>query len=141
MDEKNKYTAFYSKQFSSEFENYPQDQQDKVLEFIHTYMTHGLNDFSKYEGKISPSWNVPSSDPEYSKKMLYARGNALWHYHVGLPAYTQIPGVPYKTSDWVLHFQWHDSFAITLVDMYRHYTHDGIFYMPRESYLVADEDV
>lgn len=126
------FTVEYSEKFSEEFVRFPEDQQLKVAAFALLFQTHGLGDFSKYEGKITPSWQgLAPSDQAY----VYASSNSLWHYHIGHPAYTQSIG-PYKTSDWVLHFQWVGKGPkITLVDMYAHYTTKGDFYLPPPSYL------
>ncbi|WP_341985848.1 hypothetical protein [Morganella morganii] len=122
----------FSTKFANEFKQFPQDQQDKVLDFIDVYEEKGLSDFSCYEGKISNSWRgLEETDARY----VYARDNKLWHYHIGIPVFRSQHG-KYKTSDWVLHFQWErEENSIVLVDMYKHYTKDGIFYLPSSSYL------
>lgn len=45
----------FGKQFAVEFGNYPENQQDKISDFTDVYEKYGLNDFSKYQGKISQS--------------------------------------------------------------------------------------
>ncbi|MEX6157883.1 hypothetical protein [Providencia manganoxydans] len=124
----------FSELFAKEFANFPEDQQDKVLEFTEIYEEHGLSDFSCYEGKITYSWKgLETTDARY----VYARENQLWHYHIGIPEFRSEHS-KYKTSDWVLHFQWdRDSNSIFLVDMYKHYTRDGKFYLPDEKYLTC----
>ena len=125
------YTWSFSIVFAEEFKQFPSPDQDKILDFIEIYETHGLSDFSKYEGKISPSWSGNISQDNYS----YAQDNALWHYHIGIPDYQQRHSA-YKTSDWVLHFQWKNrGDHITIVDLYSHYKTDGTFYLPPEDYL------
>ena len=126
------YRVKFHKQFAIEFRNYPKNQQDKIFDFIETFKQHGLSDFSKYDGKIAPSWsNLEGSNPNY----IYAKANNLWHYHIGIPIYQQIHS-KYKTSDVVLHFQWRQGEnVIYLVDIYNHYKHDGSFYLPSFSYL------
>ena len=53
----------------------------------------------------------------------------------GIPVYNVVHG-KYKTSDWVLHFQWPgQGDAINLVDVYAHYTSTGAFYLPDAKYL------
>lgn len=130
------FTVAYKAKFAGEFANLKQDQQDKVLDFTDCVEKHGLSDFSKFPGKITPSWKgVHESSPEYA----YAYDNSLWHYHVGLPNYKQSISGKYLTSDWVLHFQWIDKDRggthITLVDLYSHWTHDGKFWLPQPDYL------
>ncbi|NWO04461.1 MAG: hypothetical protein HLX50_01780 [Alteromonadaceae bacterium] len=124
------YTVEFLPKFAQEFANFPLEHQNKVLDFVRTFQLHGLSDFSIYEGKIAPSW--VSGTPEYH----FARSNALWHYHIGIPTYVRRHG-RYKTSDVVLHFQWKGKGDhISLVDMYDHYTREGRFYLPSGSYLV-----
>lgn len=118
--------------FATEFGNLPPKDQDKVLDFITIYLSEGLQDFSKYEGKIAPSWSGTGISPFlYS----YAVNHALWHYHVGIPSYS-VRHTKYKTSDFLLHFQWPNmGDEIYIVDLYSHYTSDGHFYLPPERYL------
>ena len=126
------YTWCVKKRFSREYINYPEDQRRKIFAFTQLFEQYGLDDFSKFEGKLAPSWSgLESSDPIYA----YARKNDLWHYHIGIPEY--IARHPkYKTSDWILHFQW-TAFGphIDLVDTCYHYKLDGTFYLPDASYL------
>ena len=126
------YRVEFRRQFAIEFKNYPKNQQDKILDFIETFEQQGLTDFSKYAGKIAPSWsNLKSSNPNYA----YAKENNLWHYHIGIPIYQQLHA-KYKTSDVVLHFQWQQGEnVIYLVDIYSHYRYDGSFYLPPSNYL------
>jgi hypothetical protein len=125
------FTVGFKLQFAQEFTRYPQDQQDKILDFVSLFQAYGLGDFSKYPGKISPSWSgIPSTHPNYG----YAQTNNLWHYHMGHPVY--VTGPKYQTSDWVIHFQWASGSAhIDLVDCYQHYMSTGAFYMPPASTL------
>lgn len=126
------YHVRMNRQFSIEFGNYPEYQQDKILDFVNLFKQFGLSDFSKYDGKIAPSWsNLESSNPNY----IYAKANNLWHYHIGIPIYQQVHS-KYKTSNVVLHFQWEQGEnVIYLVDIYNHYKHDGSFYLPSSGYL------
>lgn len=122
------YSFKFSTQFAVEYARFPKDQQDKVDDFTDTFLNFGLGDFSKYPGKITYSWR--GLDPS-SAEFGYANSNELWHYHVGIPTYRQAPDVPYKTSDWVLHFQWPGKgSSITVVDLYSHYKWSGEFYLP-----------
>ncbi len=76
------YHVGMNRQFSIEFENYPEYQQDKILDFVNLFKKFGLSDFSKYDGKITPSWSsLKSSNPNY----IYAKANNLWHYHEKSP--------------------------------------------------------
>jgi hypothetical protein len=122
----------FKQQFAKEFHNYPQDQQDKILEFVELFELHGLADFTKYPGKITPSWSgLAATDPVCQ----YAKGHALWHYHIGIPKYSSNHS-KYKTSDWVLHFQWpNKGDHVILVDVCYHYKSDGTFHIPDSRYL------
>lgn len=118
--------------FAVEFSNFPTDQQDKILDFGETFERFGLSDFSKYIGKISPSWAGNASASDYQ----FALQHDLWHYHIGIPTYTSVHST-YKTSDWVLHFQWRSKGNhIDLLDLYSHYRWDGTFYLPSTDRVV-----
>lgn len=124
------YTVDFFPKFQKEFANFPTEHQDKVLSFVQLFQQHGLADFTVYEGKVTPSW--VDGTPDYH----FARSHDLWHYHIGIPHYTQRHG-KYKTSEVVLHFQWRNMGShISLVDMYDHYTSAGKFYLPSGSYLI-----
>ena len=118
---------------AGEFNNFPQDQKEKVGDFLVVFGEHGLDDFTKYVGKIAPSWSgLDETDPSYA----YAQANHLWHYHIGIPTYTSVHP-KYKTSDMVLHFQWPNRGShINLADVYYHHKSDGEFYLPPPAYLV-----
>ncbi len=61
------YTWDFKKIFASQFSNMPKEDQDKILDFTDIYENYGLCDFSKYTGKIVPSWSfLDTSDPNYS---------------------------------------------------------------------------
>ncbi len=110
-------------QFSKEFSNYPQDQQDKILEFIEIFEIYGLKgQFPRYPGKISHSWaGLAFIDARYR----YAKKHDLWHYHIGIPEY-QRKHPKFLTSDYVLHFQWPDEGThIDIIDVCYHYKADG----------------
>ena len=90
--------------------------------------------FENREGKIAPSWSgLESTDPKYD----YFHGNSLWHHHIGLPVYSQ-EHPAYKTSDWLLYFQWvNKGPRIELVDLYQHHKSDGTLDLPGPQYLNA----
>lgn len=127
------YTWKFGKQFAIEFGNYPKKQQDKILDFTDIYEEHGLIDFSKYQGKISPSWRgIEKTDPIYD----FTYSNNLWHYHVGLPSYTKSKYNNYLTSDMILHFQWKKRCThIRILDITDHYRSNGEFWLPNSNYL------
>lgn len=125
------YTYSFLSKFKAEFANFPKDQQEKILDFLQIYLAHGFADFSKYTGKISPSWaGLEETDPNY----IYCHANSLWHYHIGIPEYVKNHD-KYKTSEWVLHFQMSSDTHINLVDIYSHYDKKGNFYIPSGEYL------
>ena len=127
------YTWEFGKQFAVEFSNYPEKQQNKILDFTDIYEEYGLSEFSKYQGKISPSWRgIEKTDPIYD----FTYSNNLWHYHVGLPEYTKSKYNNNLTSDMVLHFQWKKSSThIRILDITDHYKSNGEFWLPNRNYL------
>ncbi|ENW85180.1 hypothetical protein F908_00079 [Acinetobacter sp. NIPH 284] len=127
------YTWEFGKQFAVEFGNYPENQQDKILDFTDVYEKYGLNDFSKYQGKISQSWRgIDKTHPIYD----YAYSNNLWHYHIGIPEYVKSKYNNYLTSDMILHFQWKNrSNHIFIADITWHYKSNGEFWLPEPNYL------
>lgn len=129
------FTVGYKAKFADEFTRFVPEQQLKIAEFIFRYQAVGLVDFNSYEGKIAPSWSgLEANDPNFA----YTRDNSLWHYHIGLPTYKQVHPT-YKTSDWLLHFQWPDKGPkIELVDLYQHHKADGTFYLPSPDYLTVE---
>lgn len=52
------YNWSFHDQFAKEFKNFPEDQQNKIIEFTDVYEVHGLVDFTAHEGKIGPSWKT-----------------------------------------------------------------------------------
>jgi len=125
--------CYFKEGILKEFPNYPEDQQIAITQFKINFEQYGLTNFSKYQGKIGPSWkNLQPNTSKYN----YAISNNLWHYHIGLPTYTQSPHGNYYTSDWVLHFQWvKNSNECYIVDIYYHHTSDKDFYLPSVNYL------
>ncbi|OUY08725.1 hypothetical protein [Acinetobacter populi] len=126
------YTFEYGKQFANEFARYPEDQQDAIIDFTDIYELYGLSDFSKYKGKITPSWKGVDFD---SFNYQYAYEHKLWHYHIGIPEYVKSLYRDYYTSDWVLHFIKVSDQHIVIVDVLFHYKADGHFHLPKEKYL------
>ncbi|EPZ0277592.1 hypothetical protein ACXIXE_003672 [Acinetobacter baumannii] len=122
------YSWEFGKQFAIQFGRYPEDQQDKILDFTDIYEEFGLKDFSKYQGKIAPSWRgIDKTDPIYD----FAYSNNLWHYHIGMPSYVKSKYNNYSTSDMLLHFQRKDHIKhIRLLDITWHYKANGEFWLP-----------
>lgn len=127
------YTWEFGKKFAVEFKNYPENQQDKILDFTDIYEENGLSDFSKFQGKIAPSWRgIDKTHPIYD----FTYSNSLWHYHVGLPDYIKSKYNNYLTSDMILHFQWKSNANhIRVLDITWHYKRNGEFWLPNSDYL------
>ena len=126
------FTWGYLLKFSEELKRYPLDQQQSIVNFLDIYESQGLSDFSKFPGKIAPSWSgLLANHPSYA----FTRNNSLWHYHIGIPDYKQVHA-QYRTSDYVLHFQWVNKGShIDLVDTCYHRKSNGEFYLPSIDYL------
>lgn len=130
-----KYKISYGIEFLKEYPNYPRDQQNAIGLFLKVFKEYGLKDFSKFEGKLSPSWkNVDEGSPVYE----FTKGNDLWHYHVGIPYYKQSDyHDQYKTSDYILHFMLLDNRKeIVVIDITPHYDSYRDFWLPRPNYLI-----
>ena len=127
------YTWEFGKQFAIEFTNYPVEQQNKILNFIETYQQFGLIDFTKFQGKIKPSWlGIDKLNPVYD----FTYSNSLWHYHIGIPDYQKSKYNHYLTSDMVLHFQWKKQAThIRILHITWHYKATGEFWLPANEYL------
>ena len=99
---------------------HPQElpDQHKIILFMQTYMAQGF-DPSVLKGKLVSSDNVPTSDPDWLKKVRYAQEHKLWHYHIGIPFYED-SGKGYLTSEYVVHFQKLSDNHIKLVDFSYH---------------------
>lgn len=129
-----KYKISYGIQFLKEYPHYPPDQQNAIALFLKVFTKYGLKDFSKFEGKVSPSWkNVDESSPVYK----FTKGNKLWHYHVGIPYYKKSNYYDYKTSDYILHFMLLDNQKeIVVIDITPHYDSYRNFWLPKPNYLI-----
>lgn len=129
-----RYIFEYSEQFAKDFENFTEEQQDAILDFLDIYETYGLTDFSRYPGKIIYSWhNLELTDSNYH----YTKSNNLWHYHLGNakpPKYRQSISGKYQTSDRLLHFI-REKDRIILVDVLDHYKANGKFWLPLPNQL------
>lgn len=92
--------------------------QHKVAIFLQNYLAYGFNP-NVLKGKLVNSDNVPTSDPDWLKKVQYAQQHKLYHYHIGIPFY-QDSGKGYYTSEYVVHFQKLSDTHIKLVDFSYH---------------------
>lgn len=129
------FTSSFSLEFARNFVRFPKADQVKIVAFQTRFETFGLGDFSRYQGKVAPSWSGPATRPAAA----FAKANDLWHYHVGIPQFMQTLGGKYCTSDWLLHFQWPDWKTsgphIHIVDLLPHNSSSGTFNLPAPSAL------
>ncbi len=116
------------KLFSSEYLNYPSDDQKKIREFIRYFMENG---FDGLIGKNTNSNNVHPQNPNFINIVAYAHKYKLWHYHIGIPEYVKSKSNSYSTSEYVLHYQLFSAQHIRIVDMSSH----NPFSLPSEDYL------
>jgi hypothetical protein len=129
------YTVSFSLEFARNFARFPAADQVKIIDFQTLFESVGLGDFSKYPGKIAPSWSGSATRPAAA----FAKANDLWHYHVGIPTFKTTVGGMYMTSDWLLHFQWPDwrtnGPQIHIVDLLPHNGSSGAFNLPSPTAL------
>lgn len=112
------FNLYYSGRFSEK-------TLDKIDDFIEHFEKYGLfgnpqYNYPSWVGKVSPSWNVPKTYPNYIKIKDYAKKHNLWHAHIGDPLFMDTPHGKYKVSDWVLHFQLISKNHIKLLELGYH---------------------
>lgn len=101
--------------FGKSWKRFPQDDQEKIKKFIFNVERGNI-----LEGVNKSSDDVPKDDPEFRKKVRYARYTRLWHYHIGVPEYyDENKPNGYKTSSFLLHYQKCDG-RIKIVDYSKH---------------------
>ena len=115
-------SILYIVDFSMEFNLYydkvwSPEKLDLIDDFIEHYETNGLRN---WKGKISKSSNVPNNYKDAALKKALAEKYNLYHAHIGFPSWTNIPKIPYSTSDQVLHFQKLNSNSIKLLTLSTH---------------------
>ena len=125
------YTTGFSLEFAENFARFPKADQLKIAVFQTQFESYGFSNFSNYPGKISMSWGgLSPSNPLYQ----FAKGNDLWHYHIGIPTFTPSISGKYSTSDWLLHFQWpnwmKNGAHIHIVDLLPHNASNRSFNLP-----------
>ena len=91
MDEKQeipapRYIVSFGQKFLDQFDNFPPEDQDKILDFSNHVAEWG---FDGLPGRNKPSHNVSTDDPCFRDKVRYAMDNNLWHYHIGIPSYDE----------------------------------------------------
>jgi hypothetical protein len=97
------FTLYYTSRYS-------QKTVDKIDDFIDHFEKNGLfgnpdKGLPAWQGKVSPSWNVPESYTDRHLIESHARKFKLWHAHIGDPVFIETYHGKYKVSDWVIHFQ------------------------------------
>ena len=106
-----------------------------VDDFIDHVEQYGLNGLP---GRLKPSWDIPTNDPFWLKKVQFAQQWHLWHYHLGMPSFDQSKGHGDYTSEWVLHLRRPPCGTRTIiVDWDKH----PPFELPKEKYflMLGDE--
>jgi len=113
------YTVEYSPHFISIFDSLSIAEKELIEEFIFHFTEHGLKSF---QGKKSPTDNVPHADLNRKAKIDFAKRHRLWHVHIGYTHWNTCrnPLGGYKTSEYVVHFQKFSEHLIALVDYNRH---------------------
>lgn len=114
--------------FAKHLKNFPKADREKIRIFAEHIENTG---FVGLIGRNKNSDNVPTDDPNWSKKVAYAQKHRLWHYHIGVPTYNDDKPDGDKTSEYVLHYILNDH-QIILVDMSAH----PPFELPSEQALI-----
>ena len=128
MDEKEKlYRIEFGEIFISSFNNFPLIDQDKIYDFI--YHVENLG-FEGLPGRNKSSDEVPKDDPDFLKKVKYARKHNLWHYHIGIPECNRDNSYGDWTSEYILHYSVKNR-NILVIDLDYH----PPFLLPKEKYL------
>lgn len=106
--------------FTELYDGLTAQEQDLVDEFVFYFESNGLKPSAstpRFTGKISSTENVPHGVVDRGAKIAYARRHKLWHVHIGWPHWNQSRNhmAAYKTSNYVVHFQWISDTWIALV--------------------------
>lgn len=107
--------VYFGKIFLKEMRNFPIEDILKIGDFARYVSSFG---FSGLPGKNKQSDDVPREDSNWLYKVKYAQNYDLWHYHIGIPNYSDGKR-GYLTSEYVLHYIKGDGF-IKIVDMTAH---------------------
>lgn len=75
----------FSQDFLKKFKNFPTKDKEIISAFV-THISH--YGFTGLKGRNKSSTDVPKEDPNFLKKVNYAKEHNLWHYHIGIPKYT-----------------------------------------------------
>ncbi|MDD9177456.1 hypothetical protein [Aliivibrio sp. A6] len=78
-----------------------------------------------------PSWDVDKNDPEFLKKVTFAKNNNLWHIHAGFHGGYSVSPKGDLVSQFVMHYQRQDDNIFRFADLTPH----PPFSLPSESDL------
>lgn len=95
---------------------YSEQDRQKILNFAIHVRENGLE---LLPGKNKRSDGFSNDDPLFSSKMALVKKYNLWHYHIGIPSYTNSFFGDYKTSEYILHYIKGED-HIEIVDLGRH---------------------
>ena len=101
FDDNHPIVVVFSPLFKQCVKNYPKADQLKIGEFVEHLQNYG---FAGLQGRNKSSDNVPTDDPNWAKKVAFVQQYSLWHYHIGIPSYTQT-ATGELTSEYVLHYR------------------------------------
>lgn len=70
---------------------HPEETSDKekINYFISAFLNHGFGDSQHFPGRLKESSDIDTDDPQFLKKVTFAREHRLWHYHIGIPCYEE----------------------------------------------------
>lgn len=112
--------------FQQHFNNFPKTDKLVIANFIYHVQKFG---FDGLKGRNKSSDDVPKDNPNWAKEVKHAQTHKLWHYHIGIPSYTQSDKGDF-TSEYILHYILEQDF-IVIVDMSSH----PPFVLPTGDYL------
>jgi mRNA-degrading endonuclease RelE of RelBE toxin-antitoxin system len=133
--------------FKKKARNLAKKPRKKIASFIDIFQTGGFYaiDNVSIDGRIvrnKQSNNIPTSDPDFIKKVSFAQKHKLWHFHAGFyDVDCDIDGYKYSesgdlTSQWVIHYQKFSESHINIVDVTPH----PPFSLPDEKLLTNTEE-
>lgn len=93
--------VIFSEKFSHYFVNFPRQDKEKIIAFMAHVKQFG---FVGLQGRNKSSDDVPTDDPNWLTKVRYAQQHSFWHYHIGIPYYSQSASGD-LTSEYVLHYR------------------------------------
>tara|TARA_R110000751_G_C13575176_1_gene459133 strand:+ start:245 stop:622 length:378 start_codon:yes stop_codon:yes gene_type:complete len=106
----------FGKEIKKHLLNFSEQDRQKILNFALHVIEHGFN---LLPGKNKRSDGFRNDDPLFASKMALVKKYNLWHYHIGIPFYTDSPSGEYKTSEYILHYMKRDD-SIEIVYLGRH---------------------